>query len=469
MTETTTEQNERAWELLRSSLATLVGGRIDGAYANPESGLVVISVYVGEKKLFGVGIGPHATGVGWLPRLPNIRADASHPLVAAMRAHLCDHRVRATHVEDGTIWISAGGKDAIARLSLMPGRHGEARVIAQNGNVVVRWPPRNTQGGTFQTEQRWQPRGDDFAAAGAALVETSDRWAIERARTALLRAVRQRIQAMERRAEAVRNDLARLESVGQLQKIGRLLLAQGDQIPRGASRATLQDWEEGGTIEVTLDPARPAKAQAETFFARARRYQRGEAVMRRRLDEAMHTAAALRSLADEMASATLEGKQALEALVARAHALGVSEVRERLPSHAPGKIERRPYHRFRGAGGRAILVGRGAKDNDELITRYARPHDLWLHAKDVTGAHVVVPLEKGQSCPPDLLVDAATLAAHFSDARGERAVDVSYVERRYVRKPRGSAPGAVTYDHEKVMTVRIEPERLERLLASREE
>jgi predicted ribosome quality control (RQC) complex YloA/Tae2 family protein len=80
-----------------------------------------------------------------------------------------------------------------------------------------------------------------------------------------------------------------------------------------------------------------------------------------------------------------------------------------------------------------------------------------------------VPLEKGTSCPPDVLVDAATLAAHFSDARDEAVCDVSYVERRYVRKPRGSAPGAVTYDHEKVLALRVEPERLARLLGSREE
>jgi predicted ribosome quality control (RQC) complex YloA/Tae2 family protein len=87
----------------------------------------------------------------------------------------------------------------------------------------------------------------------------------------------------------------------------------------------------------------------------------------------------------------------------------------------------------------------------------------------VAGAHVVVPLDKGASCPPDLLADAATLAAHFSDARGAAHCEVTYVERRYVRKARGAAPGAVTYDHEKVLALRLEPARLARLLATREE
>ena len=99
--------------------------------------------------------------------------------------------------------------------------------------------------------------------------------------------------------------------------------------------------------------------------------------------------------------------------------------------------------RIRGSGGRAILVGRGASDNDRLTLDHARPHDLWLHARDEAGAHVVVPLEREEACPPDLLRDAAMLAAHFSQARGQARVDVIYTPRRYVRKPRKSAAGSV--------------------------
>jgi hypothetical protein len=449
---------------LREALESLVGGRIDGVYVNPETGLVVLSVYVGEKKLFGAGIGPAVAGMGFLPRAPRVRASAAHPLVAALRAHLVDHRVRSATVDDeGTFWIAAGGQGAVARLAIVPGRRGEVRVLGPEGNLVLRWPPQGT------AEPGYRLR-EDLPAAGAALVEASDRVAGERARAALLRAVRQRAQAAERRAEAVRGDLARLGRVEELQKIGRLLLAQGGKVPRGAAKATLQDWEEGGTIEVALDPARPAKTQAEAFFARARRYQRGEAVMQKRLAEAERVSEALRALSDEVAAAPPD-PQALAALAARARALGVRDAP--VPTTVAGakqaKSTRRPFYTFRSANDRPILVGRGGHDNDALTTRFARPHDLWLHARGVAGAHVVVPLEKGQSCSPDLLVDAATLAAHFSDARRESVCDVSYVERRYVRKPRGSAPGAVTYDHEKVIAVRVEPDRLERLLATREE
>jgi predicted ribosome quality control (RQC) complex YloA/Tae2 family protein len=218
-----------------------------------------------------------------------------------------------------------------------------------------------------------------------------------------------------------------------------------------------------------LDPARPAKVQAEAFFAKARRYQRGEAVMRRRLEETTRLAGSLERLEAEIAAAPPE-MALLGDLAARAGRSGVSSAPGALSGVRGEKQKpRRPYQVFRSAGGRLILVGRSAADNDALTTRHARPHDLWLHAKGQAGAHVVVPLEKSESCPPDVLADAATLAVHFSDARGEGVAEVSYAERRYVRKLRKSAPGTVVLDREKVIAVRIEPDRVSRLLASKEE
>jgi predicted ribosome quality control (RQC) complex YloA/Tae2 family protein len=114
-------------------------------------------------------------------------------------------------------------------------------------------------------------------------------------------------------------------------------------------------------------------------------------------------------------------------------------------------------------------VGRGAAQNDALTLHVARPHDLWLHAKDRGGAHVVVSLEKGSSCPPDLLIEAAHLAAHFSDARDERIVDIQYTPRRYLRKPRGSPPGLVLVDREKVFALRKDERLLQRLLESEQD
>jgi predicted ribosome quality control (RQC) complex YloA/Tae2 family protein len=78
----------------------------------------------------------------------------------------------------------------------------------------------------------------------------------------------------------------------------------------------------------------------------------------------------------------------------------------------------------------------------------------------------VIPLERAEACPSELLCDAATLAAHFSQARGQARVDVLYTERRYVRKPRKVGAGKVVLMREKVFRLQLQPERLKRLLAA---
>jgi len=103
-----------------------------------------------------------------------------------------------------------------------------------------------------------------------------------------------------------------------------------------------------------------------------------------------------------------------------------------------------------------ILYGENATSNDFLTTRHARPGDLWLHARAVTGAHVLVPgVGSLERLPAEVLREAARLAAAHCEAKHSGVVPVDYTFRRYVRKPRGSAPGAVVYTNER--TLHVEP------------
>ena len=89
-------------------------------------------------------------------------------------------------------------------------------------------------------------------------------------------------------------------------------------------------------------------------------------------------------------------------------------------------------------------MGRGARENDELTFRVARSYDTWMHAADYPGSHVVVRAKgKDDSIPHRTLVEAARLAAHFSQAREDSKVAVNYAQRKFVTKPRGAAPGLV--------------------------
>jgi predicted ribosome quality control (RQC) complex YloA/Tae2 family protein len=121
---------------------------------------------------------------------------------------------------------------------------------------------------------------------------------------------------------------------------------------------------------------------------------------------------------------------------------------------------------YEASDGTKLWVGRDARGNDMLTTRVARPHDVWMHVKGYTGSHVVIVLERGVAPSSEALLDAATLAAHFSDARGNDKVELSWCERRHVRKPKGAPPGQVVASREKNLLLRFEPDRLQRLLAT---
>ena len=99
----------------------------------------------------------------------------------------------------------------------------------------------------------------------------------------------------------------------------------------------------------------------------------------------------------------------------------------------------------------------------------ARPNDVWLHARGLPGAHVVLPLSPRQQVPEEALLDAAHLALHFARGRGADKGEVSYTRAKFVRRAKGQPAGTVTYSQERTLLLRVEPERLERLLGSREE
>ncbi len=291
------------------------------------------------------------------------------------------------------------------------------------------------------------------------------------AREAFARALARAVSRIGRRVAAVEGDLAKAQAADALAERAQLFVPSAASAPRGARALTAVDWTTGQAVpvELPIDPSRGAPEQLATVFRRARRLREGSAIAQRRLGAALASLAKLRELAVLVADSDTD----LEDLEIRARAAAPRDfaravaTADVLPARSRGKaLPRPPYRKFVGSAGRAILVGRDAARNDELTLHVARSRDLWLHAKNWTGAHVVVPLDKGASCPSELLVQAAHLAVHFSEARTERVVEVSYVARRFVRKPRGSAAGAVVVDREKVLVLRVEDALIKSLLES---
>jgi predicted ribosome quality control (RQC) complex YloA/Tae2 family protein len=276
---------------------------------------------------------------------------------------------------------------------------------------------------------------------------------------------------LRQRLDAIEQDDRRAADSAQLALSAQPLVAVAARTPRGAASIEATDWSSGEAVQVTLalDPSRTAREQLEEIFARARRMKRGEPTRRTRADAARRALAAVEHAQNEIAvaqepSAVLSAFEcAMASLPAgiRPRAGGKSEAKARPQSDDDTS---RCARRYRAGDGTVLLVGRDARSNDVLTTRVARPHDIWMHARGHAGSHVVMVMDKGAQPGGQALIDAATLAAHFSSARGEDVVEVAWCERRYVRKPRGSAPGLVSMSREKTIQLRMESARLQRLL-----
>jgi predicted ribosome quality control (RQC) complex YloA/Tae2 family protein len=292
-------------------------------------------------------------------------------------------------------------------------------------------------------------RGEEEAGLAARKRET-----VSRLKSRAVKA-RRTLAAVE--ADAERADGATIERAR-----AELLLPHASRIPRGSAEVRLPDWtqtDENGTpreVALKLDPALSAAENAARWLKRSKRYSAAAERIAARRQEVQ------RDLAQAEALLTrAQGAGDAAALAAVEAEAGPAPVRRARSADAP----RIPYRTFKSQSGAPVLVGRSAKDNDSLTFKIARGNDLWLHARSVTGAHVVVP-GAGESPDARTLGDAALLAAHFSSLRGEAGAEVAWTRCKYVRKPRGAVPGSVFISQEKTLRVRLDEGRLASLLRS---
>ncbi len=291
----------------------------------------------------------------------------------------------------------------------------------------------------------------------AAYAERERREVAAERRRALEHAVKGPLQKLERTIAKVEGDVERAGQADLHRRRGELLKTSLSRIKRGQAEVTLTEYGETGVQEVTipLDPARSPKENLEREFHQYRRLLAGQARARARLESLRAERDALRRRLEELAATSDED-------LLRQGASGASDrARAPVPRRERAAGPKRPYREHLSPSGQRIRVGRGAKENDALTFRWSKGNDVWLHARGVGGAHVVVPLGRNEPLKDETLRDAALLAAHHSEARGD-AVEVTWTRVKYVRRQKG-APGAVTYSQDKTVLVRPDPQRLARL------
>jgi predicted ribosome quality control (RQC) complex YloA/Tae2 family protein len=364
---------------------------------------------------------------------------------------------------DGIIRASAG-RNLSQRRDLVPGKpylppaeRPAGLAAGASGGAEGVAGPGPTDAGAF-------PLSAALEARYRALEE--ERLAIE-GRRRLREPVRAALARSRRALAKLAEEAARVPAAEEDRRTADLLKANLHALRRGMKDATLTEWTEEGPreVRVLLDPSLPPRENMERYYRRYRRIAESAARVEARAGEVRAREVELAALLSALDGAPLEALPRLER-EARRLAAG--------PRPAPRPRSKRdlplpPYRLFRSLAGVPLLVGRNAQANDQLTVKVARGNDLWLHARGLAGSHVVARLEKGGAPDGETLLDAAHLAAHFSDGRGAPQLEVVATRAKYVRKPKGSAPGAVTYSQERTLLLRVEAARIERLLAAEEE
>jgi len=416
------------------------------------------------------------------PRAP----DAPLPFQATLRRELEGASLARIELVSGDRVVALRFETASGPVRLvaeLTGRHGNLFLVGADGRVRASAAPNLSRrrkllpGFPYEPPAARAPGGDGpprlapvagapfplSAAAEARYEALEAERRLAEARRRLREPLRAAIARAARALEKLADEAARVPAAEGDRRTADLLKANLRAVRRGQREVTVTEWTEQGAREVTLalDPTLGPRENMERYYRRYRRIAESAARVASRAQEVRRRAEAHSSLLAELAGAAPADLPHIER---EARRLGAG------PRPPPKPAARRdepapPYRTFASASGLPILVGRDAAGNDALTVRVARGNDLWLHARGRAGAHVVVKLPRGRAPDQETLLDAAHLAAHFSEARGEPQVDVAYTLTKHVRKPRGSAPGGVTFSQDRTILLRLEPERLERLLA----
>ena len=291
--------------------------------------------------------------------------------------------------------------------------------------------------------------------------------------------LKKRIERKLSRARSLLNGLERkLEACGRAERLrldGELLASNAHSCKRGAKFVELQDWYADGQPmrRIELDPRRSPQENAEHFFERYKKLERTKSELPRELELARPKVEELEQL---LLDAADEDQQPDE-VDARGVAASLLDAPQQAdPRKRKAPAVRLPYRSFTTLGGMEVRVGRSAKDNDALTFKHSNGNDLWLHTADAPGSHVILRMgnqkaHKGPGGkkivpepPHEDLMDAATLAIHFSPLRDASKAAVHVAACKLVHKPRGAKPGLVTLSGGRNLEIRMQPERLARLV-----
>ncbi|OXT14162.1 hypothetical protein CBI42_01660 [Streptococcus sp. KR] len=281
--------------------------------------------------------------------------------------------------------------------------------------------------------------------------DKAERDRVKQQASELIRRVENELQKNRHKLKKQEKELLATDNAEEFRQKGELLTTFLHQVPNDQDKVILDNYYTNLPITIALDKALTPNQNAQRYF---KRYQK--------LKEAVKY---LTDLIEET-KATILYLESVETVLNQAGLEEIAEIREELIQtgfirrRQREKIQKRkkPEQYLASDDKTIIYVGRNNLQNDELTFKMARKEELWFHAKDIPGSHVVI---SGNLDPSDeVKTDAAELAAYFSQGRLSNLVQVDMIEVKKLNKPTGGKPGFVTYTGQKTLRVTPDPEKI---------
>ncbi len=300
--------------------------------------------------------------------------------------------------------------------------------------------------------------------------------AMDSVRTPIRKVLQAQLERCKRKSELLQQELAVSEEASRYRLQAELLLAYQHEVKQGQSSVVLQNFfeDEASQSEVTipLDLRFDAVGNANRLFHKYHKLRRALALVPGQIEQnATELATIEQLLADLMLADTPAEVALVKAEVqsagylrsAKAAVASVAGTRKQSHKGKSGKQHKGkpvppgggvPLH-VQSHDGFTIFIGKNSRQNEEVTFHQATANDIWLHARGVPGAHVIIKTG-GRDIPRSTLEQAASLAAYYSQARGSTSVPVDYTLQRHVRHMKSGGPGMVIYEREK--TIQAAPE-----------
>jgi len=258
------------------------------------------------------------------------------------------------------------------------------------------------------------------------------------------------------RKEKIRRELKTFENPEQLRQMGDLILAAKAKIKPRSTEVIVENWFENPPLEIKipLEPAKTPQENAQAYFAKFKKSERALELLPRRISETENEIQKVDALLKQIAART-NAEEKWKLVYKLESLLPLPAVAKKIKAKTKPLIGwtfwTKDCFKFR--------VGRNSQENDQLTLREANKNDLFLHASQSPGSHVILVAEN-RPFSKETILEAAAAAAHFSKARHSTKVNVDYTEARYVQKPRKAKPGLVVLLRSKsVMVYPKKPER----------